>query len=111
MKKKAVPPLEVNDWRVEAQFIKSWVVGARRLGVAVAHLYDAWAVMAFETASETAAIETLLDDHAHKVVGRYEGPTEAFAAAESFGAAWVKKFKATAMPPRGCDEISEAKSP
>ena len=71
------------------------------------HDGNAWHAMALETIEldESTRGEAVLDDHAHKRIGKYPTPQEAFAAAQSFADAWVKGHESTRAEECDCDEI------
>jgi hypothetical protein len=72
---------------------------------------DGWMVGAIETSTSATEGDSagVLDDHNHKVVGRYETIREALDAADSFAEAWLKNWKATRSNKCDCGEISSAR--
>lgn len=86
--------------------VGSWTRMATRsdgmtLAVLVSSSPFGWTVIGLETAETE--INTILDAHAHSVVGHYETPTEALLEAEKYQDAWLSSV--ILAPPCPCEEI------
>jgi hypothetical protein len=95
---------EPFEWRAGIQLAVVVTGPTSRVIVTVLKYTDAdteW----FVGAVESPLGADILEDHAHKIVGKYKSLTEALAAGESFGRAWLKGFKATKMDACACEEI------
>jgi len=91
-------------WTTTTQFVCTLARGDERIAVAVQPHLDKWQALALVT-RDGAGVEEVLDNHAHKVIGLYDSPASALAAAEGFAIAWFKKFKATNAKACACAEL------
>lgn len=67
-----------------------------------------WHVLAFETsvAASAASLAAVLGDHGHKIVGDYDVPSAAFAAAEAYARAWVRRSRTSRVVGCACPTIA-----
>lgn len=97
------------DWAVSAQWLaKVGERDGRTLAVGVATLAgkkSGWAVFGLDTPADAGSTADVLDDHAHKMIGEYATPGEAFGAAESFARAWLRGFRSCKIERCDCVEL------
>ncbi len=103
-KPKPVEPV-IIAWATQAQFFASVSRDGLKLGVVCQLMGSKWQVLALTTPDATTTVDELFENHAHKVVGFYDSPTEALTAAESFARAWHRDFKATRANDCTCEEM------
>jgi hypothetical protein len=103
---------EWNTWRLEAQLRKFFERDGLLLLLVVNEAPMGYAVMALEVPDKAAngSAEDVFDAHAHKFVGNYETLSKAMTAADTFGEAWVKRFKATRSDKCDCEAIEPSAS-
>ena len=63
-----------------------------------------WFAIAIESGGTT--FEAVFDEHGHKVIGKYATLEAAMRASESFAESWLKDFRASAVSPCDCKEMS-----
>lgn len=82
-----------SHWEPQTQLVRLYQrADGRALGCVAQRLSDRWTISAFE-AQSNAGMQGVLDDHAHQILGTYNGITVALEAAESFAASWLKRGK------------------
>ena len=97
-------------WSMQPQFLGTVVreKDGKRLALVVVGPVGEWSVGALEVDAETQTIQGILDTHAHKFLGNYKSASEAFTAAESFAALWLRgPNKTTQAKVCGCEEIEK----
>jgi hypothetical protein len=81
-------------WHTVAQLVVRVRKGGRVLGVVVQGEREAWTVMALEGPEQStrdalpSRVQSLFDDHGHKMVGVFPSPSDAMVVAESYANAW-----------------------
>lgn len=94
-------------WESQAAFASSVTKENRKLLVFVQPSPRGWAALSLEIPDGDVDDENVLDNHAHKMIGRYPTAAHAFEAAESFAAAWLKGWKAAEHKNCECGEIPD----
>jgi hypothetical protein len=99
------------NWTTQAQFIGTYDFKptGRRLGLVIAAdvIGDTFQLVALETSAAATKVEDVFEDHAHKVVDRFDDIPSAFKAAEKYCKEWVKAQKEkAALQKCECEEIS-----
>ncbi|SRR5260221_494969 len=96
-------------WSSQALLMADVTRRKRSLGLFVAPSHDGWRVLSLETGSQGTA-EQILDQHAHKLIGRYDSVARAVERAESFARSWLAGAKSAQHPACDCDEIAAPKT-
>jgi hypothetical protein len=102
----------VIDWQFGGSLRKLVDRDDAKLLIVIEDVNDEYAVMALETSKQAieGGGEAVLDDHSHKVVGYYPTVRQALDAADSFGGAWARRFKATRSDKCDCAPIEASAS-
>jgi|WetSurMetagenome_2_1015567.scaffolds.fasta_scaffold235546_2 hypothetical protein len=101
-KKKSDAPLQ---WTLQGVFVAMVRVKSETLGLVVTQVGSDWNALALETPGEDPS--SILESHAHQVVGRFSGVTEAFDACLAYAEKWKIGKRATEC---GCEEIKKPDS-
>lgn len=106
------PVLGVGDWMGVATLGMVVKTAARHLAIYVSPSFGKeWIATAIEIpptpleGEMVALVQDALDDHAHKVIGRYGHLSDAITASESFAVCWLKEHKSTRAAACACSEI------
>ena len=80
------------SWTPQAQFLGlyDYKPSGRRLGLVIAQEMEKVSLLALETSTGVRTPEDVLDDHAHKIVDRFDDFPSAFRAAEKYCTEWIK---------------------
>jgi hypothetical protein len=101
--------LLTNVWVSSATFMRlTERADGLKLGVIVQQSGQKWFVLAVETPGED--VETILATHAHKAIGTFGGPLEAFVEGEHYAERWRDRaVSAPPLEPCACPEIGEVR--
>jgi hypothetical protein len=97
------------SWITQAQFVgtRDFKLTGRRLGLVIAHDgLDKLQLVAIETSSSAEKTEDVFEDHAHKVIDRFDDYPAAFKAAEKYCGEWLKAQRENVKLKKcACEEI------
>lgn len=95
-------------WMPHAQLLGYTVYKELKLGLSILEDKGEYSLLVIETSGTS--VETVFDDHAHKILGTYSSAEKAMAVATKYAKKWwlaVAKKRAMRGKRCGCEEISK----